>query len=131
MTHRHYDLTAIEAQLREQAAEANEVGKQMVDLGEASATLLQAQREFDEARIQFVLAGMRCENAGLDRKDQLAGAGFAIGQVWGNVLSGCVGAHDRAVVNGWLQQALASTIGIAATAKTIDTVLKPMEAGHA
>lgn len=127
----HFDIAAAESKMRADTAQATIEGQKLIDDGKADPALLRAQREFDEARIQFVLAGMRCDNAGVDRKDQLAAAGFTIGTIWVNALGATISAHERAVLNGWLSQALAQGIGTQEAQKTVKSVFAPMEAGHA
>lgn len=129
MTHVHYDLEKAESDIRANIAMAE--GQKMVDTGQADATFIRAQREFDEARIQFVLAGMRLENAGIGRNEMLSAAGQAIGQIWGNALGAALGARERAIVNGWIQIALGTAIGKDAATKTIENVVKPLASGQA
>lgn len=131
MTHAHYDLEAAEADIRANVASAKIEGQKMVDSGQADATFIAAQREFDEARIQFVLAGLRLENMGIDRNETLSAAGQAIGQIWANALAAAVGARERSIVNGWLQIALQTAIGKDAATKTIENVVKPLASGQA
>ncbi len=131
MTHVHYDLTAAEADIRASIEAAKAEGQKMVDVGQADRTFIQAQREFDEARIQFVLAGMRSENAGISREEMLSAAGQTIGQMWANALQAALGARERAVLNGWVQIALQGAIGAQAAGKTINTVIEPLQSGNA
>lgn len=121
-----YDLAAAEQQMRAQSAQAVIEGDKLIASGNADREFVHAQRRFDEARIQFTLAIMGAENAGVDRNVYLGAAGFALGQQWGAVLLGCVGARERSVTNGWLQQGLAAMIGDQQATKTIETVIKPM-----
>lgn len=131
MTHQHYDIAAAEAEIRLNIRQAQAEGQKMVDAGQADATFIAAQREFDEARIQFVLAGMRLENMGIDRNEMLSAAGQAIGQTWANALSAALGARERGIVNGWIQIALQTAIGKDAATKTIENVVRPMQSGEA
>lgn len=131
MTHSHFDITAAEATLRANIAHATAEGQKLVDAGQAPASFIAAQREFDEARLQFVLAGLRLENSGADRNEIFSAAGQALGQMWGNTLSASLGARERAIINGWIQVALQAAIGKDAATKTIENVIKPMESGRA
>jgi hypothetical protein len=131
MTHQHFDITAAEATLRANIAHATAEGKKLVDAGQAPASFIAAQREFDEARLQFVLAGLRLENAGADRNEVFSAAGQALGQMWGNILSASLGARERATINGWIQIALSQMIGKDAATKTVMSAIKPMESGRA
>lgn len=127
----HYDIAAAEAAMRHDIAMAAEHGEQLVAEGVTDASFLRAQRYFDEARIQFVLACLAAENAGVDRNELLSAAGFSIGSVWGSVLRTGIGARERAIINGWVQQALALSIGMPAAQKTVESTFKPMEGSRA
>lgn len=131
MPHVHYDLAAAEATMRADVEKTVEAGRRLVQNGTVDPNMLTAQQQFDEPRIQFVLSGMKCENAGIGRKDMLSAAGFAIGSIWAGALSATTSAEERAVLNGWLQQALAQAIGVQPAAKTIESVISPMESGQA
>jgi hypothetical protein len=127
----HFDLSAAEATMRANVASAAAESQAMVDAGKADPQFLAAQREFDEARIQFTLACMRAENAGVGRNEILSAAGFTLGTLWGSVLRGCVGARERAMVNGWVQMAMRQIIGQAPADKTIEAVFSPMPGSRA
>lgn len=117
--------------MRADIAEVTAHGKRLIENGEGDAQFIAAQREFDEARLQFLLAAMRAENAGIGRNELLSGAGYTLGQVWASMLQSCVGVRERSVLNGWIHQALAQTIGAEATKKTLESVFKSEEVGHA
>lgn len=120
MTHIQYDLAAAEAKMRADV----EALRAMQPTGASDPAFVQAQREFDETRIQFTLACMRSENLG--RTETLAAAGFAIGQMWTSALQGTVGVRERGIVNGWVCNALMATFGQAAMEKTMESVFSPM-----
>lgn len=107
-----YDLKVAEDQMRRDAALAGAAGIEMVKADQAEADFLRAQRMFDEARIQFLLACMRAENEGIDRNVFLSAAGHTIGAIWTSALSGCVGIRERSVVNGWARKSFASALGL-------------------
>ena len=127
----HFDLAAAEASMRADTAAAAAHGQRMAELGEADGEFLACQREFDEARIQFLLACLRAENAGIDRNLILSSAGHAVGSIWGGALHGAIGARERAVLNGWVRLSLHGALRDGAADKTIETVLRPMESGSA
>lgn len=119
-----YDLDAAEAQMRADIAQAKAEGMQLVQEG-GDADFLRAQRLFDEARIQFTLSLLRCENAGIDRNRLLAGGAHSIGSMWASLLLGAVGERERGLVNGWVQQSLMQHLGESAGAETISSMFKP------
>lgn len=129
--HVHFDIAAVEATIRASIAEATAAGQLMVDRGEVDPGLFASQSMFDEARVQFTIAMMKCENAGLDRNEMLSAAGFALGSMWSNALLSTIGSRERAVINGWLQQALANAIGDQDAFKTLDAVLRPVQGSRA
>lgn len=129
--HVHFDLAAAEATMRANIAQTVIGRHAMAEKNPADATFLAAQAEFDEARVQFALACMRSENAGLGRNETLSAAGYAIGSMWVNGLQGALGARERSIVNGWVQQAMIGAFGLETTEKTINSVFKPLEAGNA
>lgn len=131
MTHAHFDLAAAEQQIRATIAASAEASDQLVAEGKVDPELAAAQKEFDESRLQFTLALLRAENAGIDRNKMLASAGFALGQIWSSTLMGTVGTSERGVLNGWVYQALAQSLGAEPAMKTMEAVLRPMEAGNA
>lgn len=134
MTHHHWNIEEAEAKMRADIIAARAHGEAMVVEGTAEPGFLAAQREFDEARIQFILAGMRCDNAGLDRNEYLAAAASTIGLMWGSTILSCIGNRERAVVNGWTQKALAETISPPPAGEpghAIVSFMAPMEAGTA
>lgn len=127
----NYNLAAAEATMRANIALAMVERRAMAADHPEEIAFLNAQSEFDEARIQFTLAGMRAENAGLGRNETLSAAGYAIGSMWASGLQFAVGARERAVLNGWLQQALVAYMGQQAATKTVDSVLPTVgEVGH-
>lgn len=127
----HYDLDAAEKYMRANVATANEERSELVRMGQADSQFIAAQRCFDEARVQTVLGMLRAANMGLDRNAILAAAGYATGSTWASVLEGCIGARERGLVNGWVQNALTQAIGEQAAGKTMRSVIEPMVAGHA
>lgn len=129
--HVHWNLEQAEAQMRADLVAITEAGEKMIADGKMEREFFMAQREFDEARLQYAIACMRAENKGIGRNETLSGAGYTLGTIWASMLQSCVGARERAVLNGWIQQALITAIGPGPAKKTIETVLRPMEAGHA
>lgn len=127
----HYDIEAAEREIRANIAKTQAERVAAANNGKLPMTEAVALNEFDEARVQFVLAGMRCENAGIDRNDMLACAGYAVGSAWANALHAALGARERHLVNTSVERALVDNIGETAAAKTINSVLRPMEAGNA
>lgn len=105
----HYDLIAAEAQMRADAKAARDVGEAMIEAG-GDRSFLEAQRGFDEARIQFTLSGMRLENQGMGRNETLCANAAAIGLVWASLLMGCVGNRERQMVNMWVQKSITETL---------------------
>lgn len=120
-----FDIEAAEKHMRDDASLAAAEGNRIIASGEGDADFLRAQRQFDEARIQFVLACMRAENAGIGRNELLAAGGHAIGLIWGSLLMGCVGVREREIVNGWLQRSLGQMISPGAATKTLMSVFEP------
>lgn len=113
----HFDLAAAEANIRSAIA----------------ASIVQADMLIAEGKVDrnLVLAQLRAANAGYDRDRILSASGYSLGMLWTSGLEGCVGARERGMFNSWLQRGLADGIGAQAAAKTMGTVLTPMEAGHA
>jgi len=128
--HIHWDIPSIEAKMRADLATIKAMGDQAVKDG-SDPQFIAAQREFDEARLQYALACMKAENRGIGRNELLSGAGYTLGTIWASMLSSCVGARERAVFNGWVQHGLMQGIGVSAAKKTMESVFKPQEAGHA
>ena len=118
-----HDIEAAERQMRADIAAASAEGMRLVSEEGGDAQFIRAQRQFDEARVQFVLACLRAENAGIGRNELMSG-GFTT--LWApsgaNLLLACVGERERAIVNGWTQQALQHTVGQAKAAKTLMSV---------
>lgn len=131
MTHAHFDLASAETRMRADIAEATAQGEAAVAAGALDAQLFRAGLQFDEARLQFTLACMRAENEGTDRNNVIAAAGFALGSAWASMLAGCVGSRERALMNGWVSNALAAQIGPGAASKTIESVIEPIVSGNA
>lgn len=127
----HFDLAAAEANIRSAIAASIVQADMLIAEGKVDRNLVLIQREFDECRLQFVLAQLRAANAGYDRDRILSASGYSLGMLWTSGLEGCVGARERGMFNSWLQRGLADGIGAQAAAKTMGTVLTPMEAGHA
>lgn len=118
-----YDLTGAEREIRASLEATNKARSDMVIAGTLDLALANALKEFDEARVQFTLAGMRLDNEGVDRHNNLAAAGFSLGSAWGNALHFALGARERMILNSWVQQGLISQIGPDAAAKTIAAVI--------
>jgi hypothetical protein len=134
MNHVHYDLPALEAQMRHQVAEAEAeievmIGKSNISPEMVSA--LRAQRMFDEARIQFNLAMMQITNDGGRRVLVLAAAGHTLGQLWADLLKSTTGAGERGIINASVRQPMDDAIGPDAATKTFAVVLQPMQGGTA
>lgn len=119
-----YDLQAVEERMRKDIALAGAAGIEMIQGNQTEAEFLRAQRMFDEARIQFLLACMRAENEGIDRNMILSAAGHAIGSIWTSALSGCVGERERAVVNGWARKSFAQVLGLDPNDKVLMSVFQ-------
>lgn len=120
------DLEAAEKQMRADIALATSEGMRLIQEEGADADFIRSQRQFDEARIQFTLACMKCDNLGIGRNELLSGAGHALGTMWGNLLMACVGERERAVANGWVQNGLQGSIGQQIAAKSVMSVF-PVE----
>ncbi len=129
--HQHYDLADAETKMRASIATALEEADHLIKKGDIDGAFVKAMRYFDEARIQFSLGGMKATNEGVDRNEMLAAAGYTLGSIMGSVLLMTVGARERDIIKGWMQQALAQNIGAQAAAKTMNTILKPMAGGRA
>ncbi len=132
--HQHYDLGAAESTMRTQTEDASAQVEAMARKSDISPEILiamRAQREFDEARIQFNLAMMRIVNNGGRRVLVLAAAGSAIGQLWADLLKSTTSASERAIINTSVKQPMDDGIGEAAASKTINAVLQPMQSGQA
>lgn len=132
--HAHYDLTAAEASMRSQTQDASSQVEAMArksDINPQILVAMRAQREFDEARIQFNLSMMRIANAGGRRILVLAAAGHTIGQLWADLLQSTTGASERAIINASVKQPMDDTIGADASDKTFKLIVQPMQGGNA
>lgn len=132
--HAHFDLQAIEATMRSQTEDARSQVEAMARKSGISPEMLiamRAQREFDEARIQFNLAMMRIVNGGGRRILVLAAAGHTLGQLWADLLASTTSASERAIVNTSVRQPMVDAIGEQAAGKTLAAVLGPMKSGNA
>lgn len=116
-----FDIEAAEKQMRRDFTAAQAAGIEMVQNG-ADPEFLRAQRMFDEARIQFVLACMKCDNGGIDRNATLSSAGHAVGAIWSGLLMACVGERERSMVNGWVRQSFATALHLDPNDKTLMSI---------
>jgi hypothetical protein len=122
-----FDLRAIEQQIRASLEAADVQRSDAVRAGALDLPFAMAMKQFDEARVQFLLAGLTLENDGVQREVALSAAGQAIGSMWGNALQYALGARERAVLNGWVTTALSDNIKPEAAAKAVDAAIKPIE----
>lgn len=132
--HAHFDLPTIEAAMRSQTDDARaqvEAMAQKSDISPEMLIAMRAQREFDEARIQFNLAMMRIVNGGGRRMLVLAAAGHTLGQLWADLLASTTSASERAIVNTSVKQPMDDAIGENAAGKTLAAVLQPMAGSRA
>ena len=120
-----YDIEQAEREIRANLTAVNNARDGAALEGLLSPGEVKAAKEFDEARVQFVLAGMRLVNANADRNEMLAQAGYALGSMWANSLSAALGARERAIVNAQVQRSLTDHLGAGTAAKIIATVFKP------
>ncbi len=127
--HAHYDLPAVEQQMRSHLAEQETAARAMLS-GDADAlAFMEASGYFNESRIQFTLGGMRSVNEGVGRDDMLVAAGRSLGIMLANLMEVCIGQRERAQVQNALNQAFAE---VAAAQKAADGVrIDPMPAGRA
>lgn len=117
------DLAQAEAQIRASLEQTDLIRSDAVRSGALDLNLANALKAFDEARVQFVLAGIRLDNEKVERPNILAAAGYSLGSAWANALTFALGANERMILNGWVRQALEEHIGPQAAGKTIDAVL--------
>ena len=117
------DIAEAEREIRASLEAADLARADAVRAGTLDLAFANAMKEMDEARVQFVLAGMRMENAKVDRNTVLAAVGQAIGSMWGNGLHYALGARERMILNAWVKTGLEGQIGAAAAEKTIAAVL--------
>lgn len=129
----HYDLDQVESTMRAQCDEARATVERMAQQSDLSPEMLiamRAQREFDEARIQFNLAMMKITNQGGRRVLVLAAAGATLGQIWADLLKSATSASERAVINTSVAQPMNDTLGEQAAGKTLSAIMMPMVEGH-
>lgn len=134
----HYDLAAAEAQARADMKAQGEIGDAAVKRGQAEPGFIRAQREFDEARLQFFLAPLRASNAACSPEDVLAGAGVALGLMYASIVSSVSdhGGDAEATlqyVDAWAQKTLHDALDarVANRSNITKVTVKPEEGGHA
>jgi hypothetical protein len=120
-----YDLTQAEREIRASLEAADLARADAVRANQLDIHFANAMKAMDEARVQFVLAGMKMENEKIDRNTVLAAVGQAIGSMWGNGLHYALGARERLILNAWVKTGLEGQIGAPAAEKTIAAVLAP------
>lgn len=84
---RHFDLAGMEKAFREGVARQHAEGDAAVRAGIADEQFIHAQRCFDEARVQFALAGAKAVNTTNSDGKVAAAAGAALGMMLGSLLS--------------------------------------------
>lgn len=122
-----FDLPAIEASIRASLEAADIQRSDAVRAGAIDLPFAMAMKQFDEARVQFLLAGLKLENEGVQREVALSAAGQAIGSMWGNVLQYALGQRERTILNGWITTALSDHIKPEAAAKAVDAAIVPIK----
>jgi len=128
----HFDLTAAEKAMRESLAHQGDAMKRMVEEGKAEHGFVRAQECFHDARLQFTLGGMRAENEGCSRDEQISAAGAAIGLVYASMVSSCATPDEVNLLNGWMSKSFQETMSATQTGgyHTVNT-FKAEEGGHA
>jgi hypothetical protein len=126
----YYDLTSIEAGFRAELASIKEQGEAAIAAGRAEPHFINAQRCFDEARVQFVLGGMKATNDGIPRDEMLGAAAMALGLMHAGLLKVCIGNRERDQVKRFYEQSLIDALQAPAPGDS-EVQANPMQAGHA
>lgn len=125
----HYDIEAVERGFRAELASIKEQGEAAIAAGKADAAFINAQRCFDEARVQFVLGGMKATNDGIPRDEMLGAAAMALGLMHAGLIKVCIGNRERAQVQRFYQQSLLDAFEPPGEKQT-EVAAEPMTAGH-
>ncbi len=125
----HYDIATIEAGFRAELASIKEQGDAAIAAGKADPAFINAQRCFDEARMQFVLGGMKATNDGIPRDEMLGAAAMALGLMHAGLIKVCIGNREREQVKRFYSQSLLDAFEPPGQEQT-EVAAEPMTAGH-
>lgn len=75
----YHDVEKFERECREMLAQMRTTGAAAVEAGHASKSFFDAQCQYEEARVQYAIAALKCTNLGCSEEDIAAAAGAAMG----------------------------------------------------
>lgn len=132
--HRHYDIAAAEAAIRQTLANAAKHAKESAGPDPEDRQLVDAQTDLHEAMLQMCLWDMRRQNNGIDDDIAAQALGYTLGSI---IFSVAISSGDAPATMSGIMQAIAKSImdkrqgGEVEGATSASVHIRPVQGGRA